>query len=323
MLARLESVRRMLQRPLNPAKEERWPGLAKRWAIASRGNAVTEYALIGALVILLTLAGLQLVGGNFNAALARVKGDMESTKKAAALAELMAANAGNSAAAGLSTNDKAILEQSLTSKLQTTGANGSTEVLANQIAAAAAQMLAEGKIDETQYNTLMDLANQGHKMAEIQGMISDAIRFSNGDISAFQSMTFVMDGKTYTARELGQMIGFDGPAPADFASSSVLSMSTGGTTGSAVSSFINLYNQAVASGALSDPMARSTVDSAATQIASLGELTEDITWNVAQNQMPPDNTNITILTSATTTQMDSSKICAAGDFQDDGTMCTP
>jgi hypothetical protein len=313
----------MLKRRLYYFKcKKKWANQA-RFAAFSRGNTITEYALIGCLVIVFSIVALQLLGSNFNTAMAKIKNDMKSKNQATVTALLAqkAAMAGQ-IAAGLSVSEQAILASSLTSKLQTTGANGSTEVLAKQIEAAAEQLLKEGKIDQSQYDILMKLANEGHKMAQIQGLVSDAMKYANGNVEVFNGMAFTVDGQSYTAPQLAQMLGLNGPAPADFASANILSVASGGTTGGALGNFLDLYNQALSSGALSDPLAKSTVDSASTQIASLGELTEDIVWNV-QNGMSMDTTSITELTSQSATSMASSNICTAGQFVDNGALCSP
>lgn len=286
----------------------------------SQGNTVTEYALIGCLVLLVSITALQLLGSNLNLAMAKIKSDMKAKNHAAMVAESMQQAAAAGKLTGMTTADLAILQESLTSKLQTTGANGSTEILAKQIAAAAELLLKEGKIDQSQYDILMKLSNQGHKMAQIESMISDAMKFANGDVNAFNTMTFNLDGQTYTASELSKLVGFNGPSPADFGTADILSFPTD-TSGGAINSFLSLYQEAVASGALSDPLALSTVQSASTQIASLGELTEDVSWNI-DNGMAMDAASVTTLTSASSTQMNSSKICQTGQFVDNGTLCS-
>ncbi len=302
---------------------QRWSGFDPAgFGVFAKGNAITEYALIGFLVLLSAIAGVQLFGANFNTAMGMVKDDMKAKNQAA-----LAAWVSNTASATgkipvLSLSEQALLEESLTSKLQTTGANGSTEVLAKQLAAAAAKLLKDGKIDQSQYDILMKLSNQGHKMAQVQGMIADAMKYANGDVNLFNGLKFTLDGQSYTAPQLAKMIGFNGPSPADFGAANILCSPTGGTTGSEVSNFLSLYNQALSSGALSDPLAKSTVDSASTQIASLGELTEDVVWNV-QNGMSMDTASITTLTSTSTTTMNASKICTAGQFVDNGALCSP
>lgn len=290
---------------------------------AAAGNTLTEYALIGILLVVVSFGALQVLGSNFNAAVAMIKSEA-STKSSIATAAWVAHNA---AATGktptLTAEEQAILQESLTSKLQTTGANGATEILAKQLAAAAEQLLKDGKIDKSQYDLLIKLSNEGHKMAQMQGMIADAMKFAHGDVAALNNMKFTLDGKSYTAPELAAMIGFNGPSPASFGPTDILSTPSGGTTGSEVGNFLDIYNQALASGALADPLAKSTVDSASTQIASLGELTEDTIWNVKDNGMPMDDANIKTLTSESSTQMNSSKICNAGKFVDNGALCSP
>lgn len=296
--------------------------LQKRAFTRRKGNTSVEYALIGCLILVVGLAAWQMFGSNFNTAIAGIKGDMDA-KRESAVAAWLSTKTKNGQLTGLSASEQAILQESLTSKLQTTGANGSTEVLAKQLELAAEQLLKDGKIDQSQYDILMKLSNEGHKIAKIQGLIGDAMKYANGDVAMFNNMSFTFEGQSYTATQLAKMIGFNGPAPADFATADILSSPTGGTTGSTVGNFLNLYNQALSSGALSDPMAKSTVDSASVQIASMGELTEDVIWNVQENGMPMDTASVTALTTASTSNMNSSKICKAGQFKDNGALCSP
>jgi hypothetical protein len=132
------------------------------------GNTVVEYSLIAMCVLFFCGIALQSINNNLSTAMADVRDDMKHHTQAAkdaqaadvAAAQGAAANS-NGSASDLSAADQALLQESLTDKVQTTGANGATEVLANQIVASAALLLQQGTIDQNQYDILMQLANQG------------------------------------------------------------------------------------------------------------------------------------------------------------------
>ena len=72
--------------------------------------------------------------------------------------------------------------------LQTTGANGVTEMLANTMQQAADQLLAKGKITQSQHGLFTQLSNQGHAMAAIEQQIEAAVTTSQ-DYSQFVAQT--------------------------------------------------------------------------------------------------------------------------------------
>lgn len=297
--------------------------LNQKKRIFHNGNTIMEYTLIGLLLIIFCIASMQIVGNNFNLAIANIRDDMAGHKQNA----IAVMSIKNGQLSGYhSTLTKIQLEQlqmSFSNKLQTTGVNGSTAILANQIASAAALSLSEGKIDQSQYNALMELANQGHKMAKIEAMVENALKLANGDIGVFNKTTFVIDGKTYTANQLANSVGSLSLNPGNLGDQSILNAANA-IPQAEMQQFLNLYNQAVSNGALSDPLINSTVQSASTQIAMLGELTEDAIYNL-NNGGATDATldGVIAAQSSNATHMASGSICTAGDFQDNGILCKP
>jgi hypothetical protein len=298
----------------------------------SFGNSVVEYSLIAIFLLLVCGVALQTINKNFSSAMANVKQDMQYHTQSASAA-LIAEQAASAAAAaatqgmgqqpGLNDTEKSLLQQSLADKIQTTGANGATELLANQMAASAAELLAQGKIDQSQYDILLQLSNQGHKIAEIQGLIASAVNAANGDVSTFNNITLLFQGQTYTAAQLAGMIGVNGPMPEDFASTNILSLSpTDTNTEPELANFLSLYNQALNSGALADPTALATVNSASAQIASLGEVVENSAHFFSTGEAILDASNMSVVQAQQASQMSSSAICKAGDFDDNGVLCT-
>jgi len=295
------------------------------------GNSIPEYAVIALFLIFISLAGIQLLSANLNTAMAKVRDDMKTHQQAAQsvlaadqAAAAAAASGASGMGAGLTAAQAALLQQSLTDKVQTTGANGATELLANQLASAAALLLAQGTITPSQYDILMQLANQGHQIAQIQDLISNALTAAGGDKTTLENMTLVYNGQTYTVSQLAGMIGVNGPRPDAFTTTSILSLDPNDpSVESQLSTFISLYNKALATGALSDPTAFSTVTSAAQQIGNLGEVVEDSIYSVKINETSASTASIQAAQSSNITNMDSSSICTTGSFQDNGVLCSP
>lgn len=289
---------------------------------AVKGNTLAEYAGLGTFVVVACIVSISLFSMNFKNMISQVREDMRKRQQAPIAALLARQNGINNIASQMNAEQLATLESDLATKLQTTGANGSTSVLAQQLANAAQKLLDDGKISEEQYNILMQLSNQGHKMAETQGMIEDAVRMAGGDFNKFNNMKFNVDGQTYTGMELARMVGFDGPKPDDFKEADILTTATG--AGSQMSKFLDLYNQALSTGALSDPDLRATVDSASTQIAGIGETTEDAIWQFSTDYIKLNNEeDLAKVAGEHATNMNSSKICKAGKFKDNGALCSP
>jgi hypothetical protein len=287
---------------------------------ASCGNTLIEYGVTGVLVMIVSIIGLQILNGNLSTAVAMIKDDMQAKQKnAATMHAFQAAQASGQTGVMMKTAEQALLEKSLSQKLQSSGAEGSTNVLANQMAAAAAELLAQGKITQSQYDILMQLSNQGHKMAQIEGLFSQAAIQANGDVDALSNMHYTVDGTTYSGTELATLVGYGGPTVEYFANNSVLAAASSANPETA--KFLSLYQQALDSGALSDPLARSTVDSAATQIASISETVE--TSAVLLKNQPVDVVALNAKQASLSTRMNSSKICTAGNFEDKGALCSP
>lgn len=69
----------------------------------------------------------------------------------------------------------------LATAVETMGTDGTTKQYAQTIQALAEQLKAQGKIDETQYQSLMDLSNEGFSLADSQKKLALALADSGGD----------------------------------------------------------------------------------------------------------------------------------------------
>jgi hypothetical protein len=279
------------------------------------GNTLLEYSLIGSLIALGCVAGLLGAGKNFAAMISGLKTEMSTHNQLAIAASKNAkilssttSSSGTSSRLGLTSEEQMLLEQPLTDKLQTTGANGTTELLAKHLELLATQLLAEGKITEAQSDAILRLANQGHYMAHLEELLEQA--------TAAGQSTIVMDGQSYSLEEIAGQIAFANRGPFHFADTDILSSDYAAYQEPEMAKFVALYQEVVSSGAASDPLVASTIQSSATQIANVAESMEDEIFR-------PSGMSLIDAVISNTTQMNSAHICTAGNFTDNGLLCTP
>jgi hypothetical protein len=300
------------------------------------GNALGEYGLVGSLVVLVCIAGFISAGGSLNDLLSSLKGDMDLHRQAAiAVSDRTRAVSMTSqdrtgqeqvdVAAALTKNltkeEIAALGSTLPDKLQTLGANGTTELLSRQLAELARQLLDEGKISPDQSAIIMRMANQGFRIAEIESMVEDATRMANGDMNKLKTLTFNFQGETQDVYGLASKLGFNARMPQDYASINILDDYSNAQY--EMASFLNFYQQAKDSGLLNDPAVRATIESAASQIASTGEAVETILYTTVEKGEGeiPSYDDFKNKIASKSTSMDSSRICTSGNFTEDGVSC--
>ena len=301
---------------------------------AGAGTTMTEYALAGVLVAGVSIAGLQLLGHSVNSSLATMLHKDPSAKpQQPAAAPTPPTDPDPSATtpsssvqppAFVSSFTQTQLDQlqmSSSERILTVGVNGSSELLASQLTQTADLLLSENKVTQDQYNILAKLAKQGQQIAQIQSMVSSALHASNGDYDQFANTNVTLDGKTYTALQLTSLIGFSGPTPEYFGTNDILA--AGSTAQPEIAEFLNLYQQALASGALSDPAVKATIDSASSQIAGLGEVTENVMQGLQNKEYTTADDVMNSKEAAMTNALNLSITCQAGDFQANGVLCTP
>lgn len=102
------------------------------------------------------------------------------------------------------------LPKSVAQSVLTIGANGTTDLLASNLTAMANQLLEKGEINQEQANTLLNLANQAHHMAEVQKNLETFSTKMGSDVTAFKITPVTIDGITYAnGYEAALSIGMD------------------------------------------------------------------------------------------------------------------
>lgn len=186
-----------------------------------KGVSLMEYALIAGTI---TLAALPALVGLCHELSNSVSSMIPVHRKGLAPAIVMSANtpAGNlqaikpsPATRPVSTQPNAPLVLStteLTETVQTAGVNGTTALLSDSLIALSNKLRQEGSIDESTYNTIAALANQGHTLARIEASVEIAAKAAgNGGGSAFNRTKAVLDGKSYSGPDLVTMLNSTSP----------------------------------------------------------------------------------------------------------------
>ncbi len=202
--------------------------------------------------------------------------------------------------------------------IETTGANGTTLSLYSSLMHIAQELESAGEVDAAQANLLRDLANQGHRIAEIEGLIETAAQQASS-VAEYNSVDLTFDGQSYKTFELEALLGWsaNGSATPENISSNALD-ATGASPETAT--FIALYESVLASGALDDPAVMGIVTGLSGEIAYLTELTEHASALVGREEKPLSEFNSTMVSE--TTHYDSELICNQGNgAEDTGVSC--
>lgn len=288
----------------------------------AKGNTIIEYSIISILVIVVSISGLTFVGTRLNSQFQGIKKPATSGVKSPLAAHMDSLNAAGLSGTGLTQQANGISISSniaysdIATKVQTAGANGTTTLLANSIEQIGKEQLASGQIDEKQYNQLIALANQGYRLAAIQAAIETAVANTRKTGFLFKNVMVTVDGKTQPIIDWCRSIGFSAayekgllPDP----------LTNPDHPGKELQQFLELYNQAQSSGALSVPTIDSAVTTMSTQIATISDsvffaavdiLRSDITNTAFSSNMAD---RLLKLDASTQTDQNSGKICTVGN----------
>lgn len=302
------------------------------------GQVTTEYALFGALIALLAIPAVILLGGNLNnlfgGMLAKDRASIAATApNLAAVGNEPTAKTAGMPAADFSNepslpgqvrftlgNGKTLslsgYPRELSKSVATAGANGTTGILASTIEQAAKQLLDAGSIDKSQYNSLIALANQGHRIGSIEKALEDvAASFKPGQ-SVLQTR-LTIDGKTRIVDDLIETIGYN--TGEDDLTTDINPMSD--TRANAeTGKLLKLYQASLSNGSLNDPNARQLVSGLVSQIAYLAEVATDTVRGLDTGEAKASN--FLDVMASQTTHADSMGICATGNARDSGVTCS-
>lgn len=290
-----------------------------------QGNTIAEYILPAGLIVVATIGGWTLFSKNLASSFSFLKDDMRSQISATAKQKELTQLA-QQVQAGQNEQIEDLLNQAgrsggaisiseLGEKIQTVGANGGTEILASKLKSYIDQLKASGELTGDQLGILERLANEGHKLAGAEKALEDAANNGQGTVN--------YDGKNYSLDEFSQQFGFDNNIGID----ATKSMSSDSAM-EKLKPFMQLYEEANASGALADPAINSQIKNLSSQIAALSDLAK---WNYKSTGKDKGYAYITAMEQigaqdpggkvSDATHGKSGDICGVGSGTDSGTQC--
>lgn len=294
--------------------------------VGNRGQALAEYGLAGGCVLVVSIVALNQIGSFLNTSFSGLMSNKAGAYKVAGAAT--GSESTTSAETNiivkpsitpqsiLDTNSTPMSPTTLINSVVTTGANGTTNILADRLGTEASLLLAEGKIDQNQYNTLFALANQGHKLAQIEGLIQQLTQSSTNS-TQLNSQTVLLDGKSVTVADLNALIGYKD----NYWGITANPLNSNIPTGPELHSFISLYQSALSNGSLSDPATRQVVAQLSEDIATINEGVTEGLDTIYRNGASPSQISANIADRVT--DMKSSQICNSGGGVDFGVQCGP
>lgn len=277
-------------------EEERMAQLLSRCKIyRANGNAITEYALIGTLILLVAIGGLMMFGGNLNTWLGGVKTDMKSHSDQAALTQ--AKMQANAAAASLNNGTGLTASGSANNPAlaQTTGANGKTLSSGGKGSANGSGNSNSSGQDAQLKALLVELANQAHKVAFLQSMLEEISKYSAGNINKFKSTTIYYEGQALNAWQLSWALQHGGE----------------------IADLDQKKDEVLASGASQD--VKDTIAAMTDQVKAKAANTGSKTDEVLNNNTDP--VAVDASTNSQDTHSDAATICTTGGSTDSGTNC--
>jgi hypothetical protein len=298
------------------------------------GQNLAEYSLAIGTVCLLSLGSLMTFGGSlrdllpkmFPAPGASFTGNAPkepvSPNTPAAPSSSASSTAGTSHLSITTSSGSTINVDNYPTDLPTTistlGANGTTEVLSDTILKLAKQQLAAGAISQDQYNTLVALSNQGHYLGELAGAIQTAAANST-DGTTFNDTMVVIKGESVPIVSLNGMLGIKNENYNDPST-----MTTDALNSKAaqppLQQFNDLYQQALTSGALNDPVVKQVVKDAAAKIAQINTSMDYLAGGVSTEVVSATSSSDYL--SGLLVHQNASTICTAGNASDTGVSCS-
>ncbi|MBY0402555.1 MAG: hypothetical protein K2X66_01545 [Cyanobacteria bacterium] len=231
--------------------------------------------------------------------------------------------------------------------IESIGADGTTDLLANALIELAQKLANENKITPDQSTALIKLANSGHHLAKVEGLISDAVEKTYHHPEQFGSQTIQYEGQPlemfYVAHLLG---GAGGVSDNDILNQkNILKPLNPGTSlalrdlisgysnaaegiknqGAFLNSFTELYSDVLHSGALKEPSVSNLVKSLAAEIYTLSQNTAYVTRGLARQSDSVTNASEfkqVLIQNTENSHINSRGICIVGNGKDRGQSCS-
>jgi hypothetical protein len=279
---------------------------------ARTGQSLGEYALIGSLVAVVSIAVFMLVGQNFSRSMVYTQRDMRKSINASALIESLTPKSSYMVTLKIPQKDGSVAVKTFEVQTNlaagdaavTTGANGSTEST-SEAKVLSVETLKEMGLTEEQAKDLITLSNQAHKMASILAIVEKAVVEANGSSKTFMNTSIAFDGKTYgDAWQLSYIIAQGGQEWTTFEDLLTKLQKGGATSDPVVNDYINAQ-----------------VESLEQTVSRLRTLLYETTF-IDEKGGSTTLASILGLSSSTLASQSASNICSAGtNTTDNGSYC--
>jgi hypothetical protein len=281
------------------------------------GQGLSEYTLIGFIIATVAIVGLAQLGINLNGHFGSMI-DARQPVNVSSVGKTDISNGINVSQGLRFTTAKGLVidlpgyPHSLSQTITTAGANGTTDLLANNLESLAEQLLKSGEISQTQYNSLITLANKGHELAVVEGKFEQiAAESASGyemekAIEQDSTLGYWHRGRFYY--NLSYLEGDNDPT--------TLRDPLTEPAKSYIQEFLDVYRSTLKNGSLQDPSVEQVVSNLVANIAYLANVVGGTSGQVATGQFPPDQMASYMM------HQDSTGICAAGNGTDSGFQCS-
>ncbi len=164
------------------------------------GQALTEYGLTGLIILVILIPALTLLDNNLNISLQGLIQGLTFRTPIAAVKQNMTQPSPSSLVATTATTPSIVPPQATIQSIQTLGVNGTTALASDHIKILAQQLKDNDTVSEEQYNSLIQLANEGHRLATAEDLLEEALQNKQSRLS--------FEGKSYTVQEFLTVFGF-------------------------------------------------------------------------------------------------------------------
>lgn len=244
------------------------------------GQGLTEYSLIACLVLVVCIYPFTSLGNKINSIL----GNMLPSPHVSQVKSFNLVTSQNTLSIPGSVplaKTAPLSPADLKTAIQVTGVNGTTDLLADRIQLEAQQSLERHEISETDYQNIINLANQGHALAGIEKGFEEILAKAKDENEFNRLVSQAASAKNITTDEYLNQVGYsNGSTDPNLVNDPLGSTIAVGET----QKFLNLYKEvktSVLPKALAD-----NVSQLSSQIAYLSEVSMDNILNFRANPTP-------------------------------------
>lgn len=314
------------------------------------GQSLSEYGTIFGVVIVVAIGAVAFLGTQNTQMYENVMqgGFGKSTDESGKLVSLGTLISSNNTDSQITATlkDGTILSLSrypsnLAQSIETIGVDGTTRELLATLRSVANQLKSQGKITDAEYNQFAALANQGHRMANIEKLVEDLAQNSSSK-ETFRNQIIALDGKSYSPADLLCALGGVNEsisnkacnsltAPYDFSNAPLITedpkvaAATANRYGQEQMAFLRAYEKVNAlSQVKEDPTLQKVLLSLSQDITSLAQSMASVGNKIAslvEADFTPNQLKGSVASLVTNTQ--SARICNRGSTQDSGIHCPP